>query len=479
MALFWVARTDAAVGRATDEVFRSNEILASKERTATSRDESALVAEEKRRLRRNQDELKRLLRQGLLSGTIYFRGNDRSPDAHAGDVGKATGKVLGLALPEVFDRFGEAAARVSAKDLDAVLTTENLRGLPAVFSQLALVREEKGKPVFRTDTGPLAEVLTRIADRHQYGETLSGRALTDWFAKEPYGWDLDVVRLLVACLLRSGKVEAVSKGQVIDNALSLEARTTLPNNNLFKQATFRPKESLDFGKVVEAYQRFQEVFGKEVSELEQGVVARAIKDETARREETLHEVHTTLVTQGLPGAPVLAEALDQLRVIRSGGEENAIITFNGCWGELKEAIKRAAELAEALTTPRLADLDRAKDAVRRQWTFLETERVLPEGLVDQAAELADLLARETFFRDLPRIDQLSRGVAGEYTRRFDAAVQARSAAYREALDTLRGTPGWEDVDADQQERVSTALSAPLAQTPGKTTPIPQDRKSVV
>lgn len=475
LGLFWVARIDAAVTWASDEVFRSTEMLARKERTATSRDESALVAEEKRRLQRNQDELRRLLREALLSGTIYFRGNDRSPDAHAGTVGKAASRALAEALPKVFDRFHEAAARVSPKDLESLLATENLRGLPPVFAQLALVREEKGKPVFRTDAGPLAEVLSRIADRHKYGETLSGRALADWFASDPYGWDFDVVRLLAVCLVRSGKVEAVSKGQVIDNALSLEARTTLSNNNLFKQATFRPKESLDFPKVVEAYERYKDVFGKEVGELEQGVVARAIKEETGRREDTIQGVHTTLATHRLPGARVLSEALDQLRVIRGGGDENAILTFNGCWGELKEANKRAAELAEALTAPRLADLRRARDAVERRWAFLATEPDLSADLAAQAAELADLRDRETFFRELPRIDQLATSIGAEYASRFTAAVDARSAAYRAAVDTLQATPGWEQLAPEQQSHVSAPLTGPLAQAPTDATPIPQIR----
>jgi hypothetical protein len=70
------------------------------------------VAEEKIRQRRHQDELRRLVKQSLLNGSIFFRGNDRSPDEGAGDVAAAS-KVLSQALPEVFDRFEEAAARVT------------------------------------------------------------------------------------------------------------------------------------------------------------------------------------------------------------------------------------------------------------------------------------------------------------------------------------------------------------------------------
>jgi hypothetical protein len=42
----------------------------------------------------------------------------------------------------------------------------------------------------------------------------SGRLLADELAKEPFGWDFEVVRLLVLSLLRAGKIEATSKGQI-------------------------------------------------------------------------------------------------------------------------------------------------------------------------------------------------------------------------------------------------------------------------
>jgi hypothetical protein len=60
-AIFWVAALDEAIDRETVELFRSKEILSRKERGAQTKDETALVAEEKVRLRRHQDELRRLL----------------------------------------------------------------------------------------------------------------------------------------------------------------------------------------------------------------------------------------------------------------------------------------------------------------------------------------------------------------------------------------------------------------------------------
>ena len=456
-SIFWNAALDEAIDRETVELFRSKEILSRKERGAQTKDETALVAEEKLRLRRHQDELRRLIKQALLTGTIFFRGNDRSPDATASDIARTAAKVLAQALPEVFDRFAEAAARVGKKDLESLMTTENLRGLTSVFTDLNLVRDQGGKPVFNTESGPLAEVLARVENRTSYGEAATGRYITDEFAKESFGWDFDIVRLFVIALLRAGKVEATSKGQVIESALSLDARNTFTNNNLFRQASFRPKVGLEFTHVVDASEYFKDVFGHEISELEQGVVASAIRNEIHRHDEELHEVHTTLVQHNLPGADVLRTALDQMRSIRAGNEDHAILTFNSAYKELKEAIKRGAELAQVVTEPRLHDLGRARKALDVVWPFLKEELDLTDEDREHAEKLADLMARETFFRELPAIDEHARALETEHKRRHDEAVQARGVAYEEAAKTLRATPGWEQLGEDQQPRVAGPL----------------------
>ena len=110
-------------------------------------------------------------------------------------------------FPEVFDRFKEAAARPAdvKKGVDALFTAENLQGLPRSSASLGLLRDEKGKTVFRVESGALAEVLSRIEERANYGDTASGRFLADELAKEPFGWDFEAVRLLVLSLAAGRK----------------------------------------------------------------------------------------------------------------------------------------------------------------------------------------------------------------------------------------------------------------------------------
>lgn len=454
--VFWAIALTDAIDRETVELFRSKEMLARKERETKGEDTPALIAEERVRLRRHSDELRRLLRAACLSGRIYFRGNDRSPTDRAVDVGKTAAEVLGQVLPEVFDRFKEAAAKATdvKKGTDALFTAENLQGLPSVFGSIGLLRDEKGKTVFRTESGTLKEVLDRIDERANYGDTASGRYLTDEFAKEPFGWDFEVVRLLVLSLLRSGKIEATSKGQTIDSVTGVEARDTFSNNNLFRQAAFRPKKGIEFEELVKSSEAFRDTFGSEVKELNAGAIVAELRKEVARNEDTVASALATLTANRLPGGTVLDSAIGQMKAILRGSEDNAIATFNTSHRAIKDAIKRAVELEQVLSDPRLHDLERARKAHGELWSFLSQESDVTDELRTRAWSLEDLLARETFFKELPSIEQHTKVIETEYARREDEALDARVAVYTKALDKLIKTPGWSEVDEEQQRRLA-------------------------
>lgn len=467
--VFWAIALTDSIDRETVELFRSKEMLARKERETKGEDTPALIAEERVRLRRHGDELRRLLKAAALSGRIYFRGNDRSPGDRAVDVGKTAADVLGQVLPDVFDRFKEAAAKATdvKKGTDTLFTAENLQGLPSVFSALGLLRDEKGKTVFRTESGALKEVLDRIEERANYGDTASGRYLTDEFAQEPFGWDFEAVRLLVLSLLRAGKIEATSKGQTIDSVTGVEARDTFSNNNLFRQAAFRPKKGIEFEELVKASEAFRDTFGSEVKELNAGAIVAELRKEVARNEDSVASALATLTAHRLPGGTVLDGAIGQMKAILRGSEDNAIATFNTSHRAIKDAIKRAVELEQALTETRVHDLERARQVIDVAWPVLREEPDINPDLLSRAEQLDDLLRRETFYRDLPIIEQHARALEIEYARRFDDAQQARKEAYTRALDRLAKTSGWHEIPEDSKRAIAAPLMAGLDPLPRK------------
>lgn len=95
----------------------------------------------------------------------------------------------------------------------------------------------------------------------------------------------------------------------------------------------------------------------------------------------------------------------------------------------------------------------------------------PATLRSRADELADLFARESFFRDLPAIEQHARAIENEYARRFDDALQARIDAYSKACERLIKTPGWSELPEEAQRAIAAPLLAGK-QSAARTVPIP-------
>lgn len=473
--VFWVIPVDERIDKEVTEVFRSKEMITTKERGAQTSAETRLLSEEGRRRDLHRGEVRRLLEQAALSSAVYFQGNDRSPDEGDATVCKAAEAVLSQALPLVFGQFSEGAARVTKKDLAALLESEDLRGLPTVFTQLKLTRNESGTMVMETDSGPLKEVLDHIVNKSDYGDNPQGKVLEQKFGSSPFGWDVDVVKLFTLCLLRAGQITATSQGLSLESVNDFGIDEVFNNNTKFRAATFRPKKVLDFAEIVKAAEAYKNTFGEAISGLNQEEVATAIRKQSVDRQQQLRDVVSLLGSHQLPGTELLSSAFSQMTEISNANEEQVILSFAGGHSELKDALTRAAEIQSSIEQPQEIMLERARHVLRHDWPFLVDESTTTDEQRLDAEQLTDLIQKETFYKELPAIDQRTERLQQSYRAAFDAAVQARSDCYAAALDELRATAGWSELADDVQERISAPLSSRAGTEVSESTPIPQLR----
>lgn len=474
LTLFWASATNQDLEEELRELFRSQEILNLKRKEAQTPEQSHLHSEETRRMGNHKDELRRRLKEAVLGGSVYFRGNDRSP-AGASSIDSAVKVLLGQALPEVYHRFDEAAARVDAKDLQALMGADSLKGLTPVFTKLGLLKEEGGKARFDAERPPLADVLARIKAAADYGNTITGKILEEQFRKEPFGWEFDMVKLLVLCLLRAGLIEVQSAGRSFDDARSMEAKTAFTNNTAFRQASFRPKETVDFALVLQTADAFKSTFGREAKELEQGKVAQDIRVELERQEQELQAVHTLLIRHNLPGDETIQQALDLARDVRGGKEEHTIQAFRSNHLTLKDAIQQASELKRNLDEPKLLMLQKARDVLRGPWAFLSSEPELAEELKEAGTRLKDLIERESFHRDVAEIERVGMKLQAAFQKVQEEALSARAEAYQAALHQLQAMTGWTDLDENQKTTIAKPLTDLASAYCDQVPPIPQLR----
>lgn len=456
--VFWSVALDEDIIREARESYRSDEMIKQKGRGASTIDETKLIAEEKARQRRSQQELQRRLRAACLTGKVYFQGNDRSPGGSATDLRKAATAVLSQALPTVYDRFGEASAKRQdvASGLKALLTDENLHGLPKIFAELSLIKDDGGQRVLNVGAGPLSEVFAKIDERARYGDLATGKFLAEAFAGAPFGWDFETVRLFTLALLRAGVVEGSSGGQTLELATSVATQDCFNNNNQFRVATFRPKKNIDFGIVAEAAGHFKETFGVEARELAESPLAAEIRTQIDSHMDPVQRALGLVRIARLSGSEMLDSAINEMRNILRGSDGNAITAFNASHRLLKDAIRRSADLNNALDDSGQQQIASGRKALR-DLDYLLQEPDIDPGFAETGDALRDLLAKETFFRDLPAISAAANAISQEQSRRRSLAIAACNDAYSAALKSLAATPGWEQLGRDLHAEIAQPL----------------------
>ena len=130
--------------------------------------------------------------------------------------------------------------------------------------------------------------------------------------------------------------------------------------------------------------------------------------------------------------------------------------------------------SRASPTPASTTWSARGQALGTAWPFLRQEADVSDELRAKAAALEDLLARESFYKELPAIEQNTKALEVDYEHRFEEAITARIATYTKALDRLVKTPGWSEVDEDQQRRLAAPFERGKSREEERL-PIPQLR----
>jgi len=107
----------------------------------------------------------------------------------------------------------------------------------------------------------------------------------------------------------------------------------------------------------------------------------------------------------------------------------------------------------------LLALRNARGILSITWPVLKEEPDLAAEFSDHAAALTDMLARETFHKEIAAIGQHAAALKAEHARRHAGASARRSEVYTAALAKVATVPGWTELEEGQRERLAAPLSA--------------------
>jgi hypothetical protein len=422
--LFWAYRLSAETFETAVELHRSREMVKRREGAPSSAQETALLGEERARLERAERRLRELLDQDLRGGSLFFRGLDQDPQGS--DAPSALKAALAANVGDIFPRLREFAAPVKAADALDLLRADTLDGLPSYLGEegLGILRTTPGGTVLARDREPLATVDRLVQERSSYGQEATGAYLEERLSKAPYGATVDVVRVLVAALLRAGVVEVIHGGRRIANPRDPRLEKVFGTLPGFRAATFVPQREVDPDMRARVAERIQQLTGERPA-IAADQLAAAVRRTFVPSLQAAASVAASLRALGVGVPDLLRRGTEVIEEMERAPDDEVVKTADETWSDLAAARSAAMRLHELLDDPTLHLLREAQEAVRRG----------PDGLGPDAKEKIGRL-QDLLHDPLRLAENLGaiRSLTGELRDTWSQAWLAAAGELRHAVD---------------------------------------------
>lgn len=463
--IFWVFVLNAEIYVLIRQLYASRQMISKySQQGAQGRligEYSAPLENEKHEAARLHDRLREQMIEALSSGQGIFRGVIKD----ASDLGRTLAEMLkqlfDYAVPYLYPKLEIGARPLKGTEAEEVLKAANLNALPQVFYDvnqgLKLVIKEGTKFVPNREAPVAKEVLEYLTREASYGNKVTGKDLESYFTqKTGYGWDLDMVRLVLAVLLRAGTIEVTSQGRRYRDYGEPQARTPLINNVAFRAASFAPRQPIDLTTLRAAVDHYDTMTGREV-DMESGAIAQALKKLADEEMKLLLPVSAVVRAEKLPCQESLEEYQKTLEEIQEGDIDACVQVLASEGASLKTARDQARHIREGVTDANLKLIRQARLAVQEQWPLLAADTTLAP-LAEKAQELQTLLTGGILYEQLPRVHTLTLALSGAYRRAYEHEHHARQEEYLQGIDEIKGQPMWTNIPSNMRPAVLLPLT---------------------
>jgi hypothetical protein len=467
--IYWTVCFTEEIHRIVAELYRSREMITTHDHLAAqgklTAEEVACLSEEKVKRDKVQRNLRTKMVEVFKAGTGYFRGVEKDGSALGDSLPAVLHAMFNYAIPQLYPKLEMGVRPLKGDEAEKFLTAANLNGLPPIFHEgangLHLVAKQGDKYVPNVGAKICKEVHGRITREHQYGNKVTGKALELHFQGVGFGWERDILRVVLAVLLRGGSIEVTHQGRKYRNHHDPACRQPFTSTPAFRNASFAPREPLGLKLLANAATYYEEMTGKEV-DIEEGAIAKAFTAVAADDREILLPLEARMSALGLPGADFVKEQLQRVQGIMEMPADDVVKTLAGEGKDYLLARQEVQSLAAAATDANINVLQASRATLSGQWDVLAA-RGAEDDLEEAAGKLQAALDADDYYDQLEAIRLLTERINKAYLSLYQEKHAERSEAYAKALDAVKGMPDWAAVSgrSDVSDGQRSALLAPL------------------
>jgi polyhydroxyalkanoate synthesis regulator phasin len=464
--LYWVFSLAPEIDELVAQLFASRKMVEKydqlRAQSKITPDEATCLQDEKNFVLHYESRLRDKVTEAIERGRGMFRGVERDASSLGKNLGEIIKKFLEQIVPDLYPKLEMGSRPLQGNEPEVFLKAADLKALPQVFyvgeRGLGLVIKEGSKYVPNPSADVAKEVRDYLTSQHEYGnrDACLGKALENRFNGTPYGWERDVLRLVLAVLFRAGVIEVSFGGQKFDSYAEPRSREPFVNNTKFKSAIFTPIKPVDLKTLTQAVQSYEGLTGKTV-DVEKNAIATAAKQYAEAEAKEVAPIIAEAKARDLPVLAIVEEYLEALANIQDGSADDCVNLLAGGAASLKEGRERIRKIAECLNEKGLATLQRARLAANEMSRAFE-ERGQDE-LAEKGKELRELLQSETFYESMAQIEKSAREILAAYRELYEKTHAERAAQYRDAVKKIKGRKEWEQVPESMREPVLAPLTA--------------------
>jgi hypothetical protein len=460
--VYWVFALTSEVDDLEASLFASRQMIAKYEQARAqnriSPEEASSLSNEKQEIARIQSRLRDKMIEALEKGVGLFHGVSRD----AASLGKNAGEIFkaqfDAAFPDLYPKLEIGSRPVTGKEVDEILKAANLSGLSPIFYDgdkgLGLIVKEGAQYAPSSSAEVAKEVLNYINSEHSYGNKVTGKVLEAHFSGIGYGWDPEIVKLVLAVLLRGGYVEVTHQGRRLRNYQEPQARAAFATVPSFRAASFSPRESVGLKTLTTAVQHLEQLTGEEV-DIEEGAIAARFKKLAEEEMKLVLPLAATVQANRLPGADAVDEYKQSLTGIQNAASDDCVRILAGEGKSFKENRNAIRQMRERIEYGAVVIIQKARVTLDEQWPVLQRHGI---GDPFDADTLEHLILTPEFYESPDEVARETKEIAAKYLALYSELHQRRTTEYANAIEEIRGRPDWSLVPEDVRDSVLSPLT---------------------
>jgi hypothetical protein len=464
--IFWVMSQNEDVHRLIEEFYRSNEMIRFNERLAScgqlSAEEHKCFSEEKIRKDKAQRDLRKQFEYAAYSGATFFRGVRKDVSGQGLDFFESVKTILSGWIPELFPKFELGAKNLTGKEAQKILTAVNFNGLPSCFYEgkgnFGLVSKQGDRYEINKNTEIAQEIMRYINEKHAYGEKITGKLLEGHFGGIGYGWERDVLRIILATLFRAGAIEITYQGKRYKSYNEHMGREAIINNNAFKVATFAPRgERASLQHIRDACQNYETITGEEV-DTEEDAISRVLKELATEKKEILLSLNAKIQAYDLPCGEFVGDLLETMKQLPENDPDDCVKYLAEEGKALKSNLEKIEKINFALSESNIGIIKKGKQIVSELFYILKN-KLSPEDLLLETIErLQENLLAEDFYNRLTSITHDSEEIVKFYKNWYMEIHSKRNETYHKLSEAVKGITEWNSLPEDIKNNILQEIS---------------------